>query len=130
MRVKNNIIITNIHWLSEEALEARIKFQANGAEFVASCHPCHLKLGENEVLISIDEFDKDSEPFLDGNPNHLREIKGIPGTTFYSCFGKISAMNPLEIDFGNFMATSSRHFNDERLIGHFVYTEVSEIWIL
>ncbi len=49
--------ITNILWLSKEALEGIVTIKSNACSIEAFCHPCHYKIGDTiyNPLLSLEE---------------------------------------------------------------------------
>ncbi len=126
---KYTVDVKRIIWLDKESLEAEVKFEINGKEMYAFCHPCKLaKIGNEVVTFNILEENISDSSFLEGNPEKRKGMVPDNGSKWrYYCYGQITSIHPVWVDCGDIKFTLGDWINDERVIGSFVYFVISRL---
>ena len=128
MKVK----IEKVDWhLSEEIKEGTVTFSVNGTEYNAF---------SQDTDFPVDDYADVIFSHIAGGPNSWEKIfskneqkeKKLISTNewSYEGYGEIISINPIKADFGDIVLELGEWSNDERIIGEFIYWEISRLDIL
>lgn len=122
--------IIDMKWLSEEANEAIVSFEVNNKVYQAFGCPVDFEVGNSYKVEFgfIKGVDIQWDVMFSENKDKIKDliIKSI-GTWSYSAYGQVLSVNPVIVDCGIGEFHLGYLSRDERLIGEYIFFDISRL---
>ncbi|WP_051560522.1 hypothetical protein [Clostridium beijerinckii] len=130
MEIYSEVKIIDMEWLSEEANEAIVSFQINNKVYKAFGCPVNFEVGNfyKVEFDFIEGVDVQWDVMFSENKDKIKDlIIKLNGIWSYSAYGQILTVNPIMVDCGIGKFDLGYISRDERLVGEYIFFNISRL---
>lgn len=126
----SEVKIVDMKWLSEEANEAIVSFETNNKVYQAFGFPVDFEVG-NIYKVEfgfIEGADVQWDVMFSKNKDRIKDLIIKPSSTWsYSAYGQVLSVNPVIVDCGIGEFDLGYLSKDDRLIGEYIFFDISRL---
>ncbi|PJI09387.1 hypothetical protein [Clostridium pasteurianum] len=122
--------IIDMKWLSEEANEAIVSFKVSNKVYQAFGCPVDFEVGNSYKVEFgfIEGADVQWDAMFNENKDKIKDLIIKPSSTWsYSAYGQVLSVNPVIVDCGIGEFDIGYLSRDERLIGEYIFFDISRL---